>query len=343
MPSHDNLAIIAAAGSRKTQFIIDEALAHPEKRVLIATYTNENQQQIISRIRAKSNGMVPEHITIMGWFTFLVNECARPYQNTFTKQAGYMGSLNFVGSHHLRASKSALNYFFDGNRDIFRNGVSDFACVVNAMNGGKVIARLEGMFDLIFIDEIQDLVGYDLDFLDLLLDSSIGLTMVGDPRQHTLATNTGPRNKKYKKAGLIDWFNERTAKCEVEHRVDSHRCHQDILDFADALFPTLPATNSLNFEVTGHDGVFMITRAEVSAYIAQYRPTILRENKNTNTQGFEAINIGVAKGSTYDRVLIFPTTTAIRYFKDRVLSAFRSPERLYVAVTRAKYSATFVE
>lgn len=254
-----------------------------------------------------------------------------------------MGSLNFVGAHHLRASKSALDYFFDGHRDIFRNGVSDFACVVNEMTGGKVIARLEAMFDHIFIDEVQDLVGYDLDFLDLLLDSSVGMTMVGDPRQHTLATNTGPRNKKYKKAGLIDWFNERSAKCDIEHRVDSHRCHQDILNFADALFPTLPATNSLNVEVTGHDGIFLITRAEVAAYVATHNPTILRENKNTNTEGFAAINIGVSKGSTYDRVLIFPATTAIRYYKDRDLSAFRSPERLYVAVTRAKHSATFVE
>lgn len=42
MPSHNNLAIIAAAGSRKTQYIVEKALANPSKRVLVTTYTNEN-------------------------------------------------------------------------------------------------------------------------------------------------------------------------------------------------------------------------------------------------------------------------------------------------------------
>jgi hypothetical protein len=32
---------------------------------------------------------------------------------------------------------------------------------------------------------------------------------VGDPRQHTLATNQNPRNRRYRGAGLADWFAER--------------------------------------------------------------------------------------------------------------------------------------
>ncbi len=41
--------------------------------------------------------------------------------------------------------------------------------------------------------------------------------------------------------------------------------------------------------------------------------------------------------------VIFPTNTVIKHFKDRNLDAFKSTERLYVAVTRARFSATFVE
>jgi DNA helicase-2/ATP-dependent DNA helicase PcrA len=69
MPSLNNLAIIAAAGSRKTEFVIDQALAQPDKRVLITTYTTQNQRQIVSRIEQRV-GVVPSNIAIMGWFTF---------------------------------------------------------------------------------------------------------------------------------------------------------------------------------------------------------------------------------------------------------------------------------
>lgn len=343
MPSLKNLAIIAAAGSRKTEYIIDAALAMPQKRVLITTYTNENQRQIAERIQAKNDGIVPGHITIMGWFTFLVNQCARPYQNAVTDRVGYMGSLDFVGSRFCRTPKTSLKYFFDSHGDIYRNGVSDFACEANSKSRGKVIGRLQGIYDHIFIDEVQDLVGYDLDLLDLLFRSRIGVTAVGDPRQHTLATNTGPRNKKYKKEGILAWFEERQTTCKVELRTESFRCNQLICDFADQLFPSMTPTTSKNEDKTGHDGVFVITRAEVASYVATHSPTVLRENKTTNTEGLTAINIGVSKGSTYDRVLIFPTRTAITYVKSLDLAAFKGRERLYVAVTRARFSVTFVE
>ena len=343
MPSHNNLAIIAAAGSRKTEYIIDQALAMVDKKVLITTYTNENQRQIIERIEAKNNGRMPSHVTVLGWFTFLVNECARPYQNAITLEPGYMKSLNFIGERFRLTSKSSLKYFFDGNRDIFRNGVSDFACDVDRATDGKVIARLELIWDHVFIDEVQDLVGFDLDLLDRLFDSVIGITLVGDPRQYMVPTNTASKNKKYKKEGLLKWFEERKTKVTVESRVQSHRCNQTICDFADALFPNMPATESLNSEVTGHDGIFIISRAEISAYVATYKPTILRENKNSDTEGLPAINIGVSKGSTYDRVLIFPAGTVIQYYKNRNLENFKSRERLYVAATRARFSTTFVE
>ena len=56
MPSPRNRAIIAAAGSLKTQYIIDEALAAPAgQRVLITTYTRENCDQIVRRL-CQANG-----------------------------------------------------------------------------------------------------------------------------------------------------------------------------------------------------------------------------------------------------------------------------------------------
>ena len=50
--------IIAAAGARKTERVVNAALADPSKRTLIVTYTNENQREIIVRIERK-NGYFP--------------------------------------------------------------------------------------------------------------------------------------------------------------------------------------------------------------------------------------------------------------------------------------------
>ena len=54
---------------------------------------------------------------------------------------------------------------------------------------GALIRRLEGIYDEILIDEVQDLSAYDWDILDALLISSIEIWMVGDIRQAVLATN----------------------------------------------------------------------------------------------------------------------------------------------------------
>lgn len=54
------------------------------------------------------------------------------------------------------------------------------------------------------------------------------------------------------------------------------------------------------------------------------------------------MNFGVAKGSTFERILIFPTEPMLNYLKDREPKALKSPEDLYVAVTRARFSVAFV-
>jgi hypothetical protein len=99
MPSPEqapNVAFIAAAGARKTQLLIESALADASQRVLITTYTNENLRQITRRIEQR-NGIVPSNIAVVGWFSFLMNQAARPYQRAITNETNFLGSLNFIG------------------------------------------------------------------------------------------------------------------------------------------------------------------------------------------------------------------------------------------------------
>jgi DNA helicase II / ATP-dependent DNA helicase PcrA len=339
---NSNRAILAAAGSRKTEYIIESALAVTAGRVLITTYTNENQRQIVSRIEQKV-GAIPNHITVMGWFSFLISQCAKPYQRALTGEPLRINGLNFKGRRSWYTGKRNIRYFLDKNEDMYRDGVSDFVVALNHKTHGAVVSRLQKIFTHIFVDEVQDLCGYDLDVLDLLLASGINITLVGDPRQHTLATNIGPRNKKYRGVGLSDWFRGRSALCTLEARNYSYRCNQAICDFADALYPNMPATRSIDVALTGHDGIFNITRNDVSRYISEHHPvTVLRNDKNTDTEGQPAINIGVAKGCTFERVMIFPTKPMLQYLEDGDESKLKAPERLYVAVTRARFSVAFV-
>ncbi|MFD9472365.1 UvrD-helicase domain-containing protein [Streptomyces goshikiensis] len=342
MPSHDNLAVLAAAGSRKTQHIVDCVLSNPSQRVLVTTYTTENMNQLVDRLSA-GTGLLPKHVTVMAWFTFLLNQCARPYQGAVLDDVGVMRGLNFVGQRSRFIPKTNVKrYYLDTNGDVFRDGVAAFAYEADQRSGGKVINRLAEIYDHIYIDEVQDLAGYDLEILDLLLKSSTAVTVVGDPRQATFATNNATKNKRYKGSGIADWLTERKDICEVENRLESYRCNQAICDFADDLFPDLPRTISKNTDITGHDGVFTLTAAEVETYVEQYDPVVLRWDKRTNTQDLPAMNFGQSKGCTFDRVLIFPTQPMIKYYRNRDPEQAGDRSKLYVAVTRAKHSVTFV-
>lgn len=339
-----NLAILAAAGSCKTQYIIDEALRDPARQILITTYTNENLAQIRRRLgEAAGIGLVPDNISTMSWYTFLISQCAKPYQRSLLEQPNVIRSLNFHGERkqYVKREQSG-RYFLDSNADMYRDGVAHFSHDVNVTSGGLVMRRLSEMYDRIYIDELQDLVGWDLEVIEQLLDAEVGITMVGDPRQRTYSTNRNSKNRKFRGEGFADWLKKRARKCLLEARTKSHRCNQQICDLADSLFPALPATTSLNTTVTGHDGIFEIPRSAVADYVNRHRPVILRHSKATDTLGLSAVNFGASKGSTYDRVLIFPTRPMLKYLTTRDPAHAGSKDKMYVAITRARFSVTFV-
>lgn len=345
-PSHKNKIIVASAGSRKTTCIVEEALSVTDKNVLITTYTNENLEQIHSYIIQK-NGWVPKNITVLSWYSFLLQDGVRPYQSSAT-QKGRVNSIIFkdIPEQLKRIKKIDIDrYFFTKGNDIFRDRVADFACYSDDQSSGSVINRLQGIYNYIFIDEVQDFAGYDLNFLEKLFNSTINIVAVGDPRQATFSTNNSLKNKKFKKYSIFGWISKKQTDglITVEERNECYRCNQHICDFGDSLFPELPKTKSKNTDVTGHDGIFYLEEKDVLEYVERYRPTILRYNKKTDTMGLRAVNIGLSKGRTYERVVIFPTKPMLVYLNTSDITKAGDISKLYVAVTRAKYSVAFVK
>ncbi len=332
-----NQVVLAVAGASKTQQILDEAIAAAPDRALITTFTHQNLEQVERRLVATC-GEVPPHITLGSWFSVLLSHGVRPYQVDVLPREGIVRGLNFVGKPPRGASKTTWQYWIDRRGNVWRDALSAFACEADRASGGLVVGRLEGIYDRIFIDEMQDLVGWDLDFLDLLFRSRIPVTAVGDPRQYSLSTNNSSKNKRFRGDGILDWLQERAEPCLRVDKVASQRCHSGICDFASSLFPELPALESdLSAEEhENHFGMHLLSRYEVLEYVERWKPQVLRPSRTHETQGLDAMNIGVSKGSTFDRVLIFPTRSMAAFVEHKDPARLTQRELLYVALTRAR-------
>lgn len=342
MPSPKPRFVVACAGSRKTTSLVEAALAIKDERVAITTYTNENVDQIVECF-VRLNEYVPSNVTVQSWFSFLLQEGVRPYQN-------YLVGLNRIEGIDFHtvpprfAPKKDTERFYLAGRNIYSDRVSDFVWSCNQASGGRVISRLGRIYRHLFIDEVQDFAGYDWDLLDLLVKSGIDMVAVGDPRQATFATNRGSKNKQFKGAGMVDWIEEQRQAGLVDREdwTDCYRCNQAICDFADSLYPALPSATSKMPPDTGHDGIFVIKSAEAADYFATHQPVVLRWRKDADTLGLPAVNIGLMKGRTFPRVMLFSTAPMKKFLKTKNPEDAGSLAKFYVAVTRAKYSVAIV-
>lgn len=339
MLSNKNKVIIACAGSGKTTYIVKEALKLKKQKVLVVTYTNENLDQIKIFFIEKVN-CIPANITIQSWFSFLLQEGVRPYQNHMTnkKRARSIFFQKKSSCYHEK------NNYFTSSDTIYSNKTAEFVFECDKKTQGLILRRLDRIYDYIFIDELQDFAGYDLNLLEIFFKSKISIVAVGDPRQATFSTNNAQKHKQHRKDKIYIWLKgkEKEKEILIEEKNGCYRCNQQICNFADGLFPDLPKTNSRNNCVTKHDGVFYISNNEIEGYVNKYTPKILRYSKVTNTSDFPAINIGLTKGRTYNRVLIFPTEPMVEYLRTKEPSRAGDKTKLYVAVTRAKHSVAFV-
>lgn len=346
-----NKLIIAAAGSGKTTHLVQEALKIKEKNVLITTYTDANEEEIKKKF-ADKNRVIPDNVTIQTWFSFLIQHGVKPYRSNIFEEP--INGLHFVEDRSAKGIPEAdtKNFYFDSNNKIYSDKISHFTIKCNTEHNGKVINRIVRIYQHIFIDEIQDLSGWDLEFLKLLFDSSCKVTLVGDPRQGTYSTSNAAKNNKFAKCNIVKYFdsNQLQDKLEIDRNsfITNYRSNQKICDFANKIFtaPEYNPTNSKQNKTTGHDGVFLIRKIDIDAYLFEH-PYCVQLRYNIREQSVknycDVCNFGNSKGRSYDRVLIYPTKPITKWIKDN--DSDLKPEsrsKFYVAVTRARYSVGIV-
>lgn len=342
----NNKIYISAAGSGKTTLIVDHALSNAGRRAAIVTYTQNNVSEIKKKFFEKK-GFIPANVEVISWFRFLLGDFVRPYQNFMYKKR--IESIAFVNGQSTRgiAKSNISKYYLYKGKKIYTDKISEFSCLCDEKSKGMVIERLAQIYDDIYIDEVQDLAGYDLEILLMLFNSKINITLVGDHRQATYSTNHSRKNKKYSGDKIINKFIEweDSGLCSISYVHHSYRCNQAICDFSDSIYPDLPKTESKSTTVTGHDGVFFINSCEFEEYIEKYAPRVLRYDKRTRCPDCNCspINFGDSKGLTFDRVLIFPNGPVGQLLsKGDFTKVSKSAAKFYVAVTRARYSVAFV-
>ena len=308
------------------------------------TYTKNGREEITSESYRRF-GCVPPHVTISTWFAFLLRHFVRPYQKClYDLRVGGIHFLNERSALMIPEHKTRAHYFSKPDL-IYSDKVSKFALRVIEQTNGLPLRRLEQIFDKLFIDESQDLAGYDLELVELLLKSSIEISLVGDHRQATYSTHSTAKNKKYAGPNIVHKFEEwkKTGLCNIEYQNYSYRCIQPICDFADQFHPDAPNTEAKNKEVTDHDGVFAVRKCDIPAYMEAYAPQPLRYDLRTKDILGKPINFGAAKGMTFERTLVYPHGPLKKFLRTgKIGDAGKEIAKIYVAITRARQSVAFV-
>lgn len=369
---NNNKLIIAAAGSGKTTYLINEAIKFPGEKVLITTYTEANEEEIRKKFIKKCK-CVPGHVTIQTWFSFLLQHGVKPYQGTFNRLLFSLrinGMVLNTGQYGFKYFSKKLNqwipfkedgeflqHYFTGSMKILSDKLPKFVVKASAASDSEVINRISRIYQHIFVDEIQDLAGYDLDILSLLFQSSSNVILVGDPRQVTYLTHHENRYRKYKDGNIKDFITNE-CKAPIVCLIDettlncSHRNNKAICNFSSKLYfkedfiPIEPCNceECRNYN-EANEGIHIVRPNDVENYLSVFKPIQLRwdiRNRDVHP-GYPVYNFGESKGKTFPRVLIYPTEDMEKWLYNNATNlAYSTKAKFYVAITRAKFSVGIV-
>ena len=174
--------MLAVAGSGKTTYIINKVCAE-YKKVLVITYTDANYNNIISRLRERNDGVIPEGISVFKYFTFLYRFCYKPFLSDYVGARG----INYESNKNRYAKSTNLDYYLDSSDRLYSNRISLLLDKTDAIK--DVQNRIKKYFDCVVFDEVQDISGRDFSFLEEVMKIDMNMFYVGDFYQHTYNTS----------------------------------------------------------------------------------------------------------------------------------------------------------
>lgn len=350
----NNRLILAGAGTGKTSFIIDEALKCDE-RILITTFTIKCRDEIINKI-VSIRGYVPKNIIIKTWFSFLLEHGINPYKKVlnirdvfgicFEEGKSGFRYVDRYGRPIYYGEKDFAKYYFDSFNRIYSDKLAKLVLRIDETSNGLVFSRIGQIFNKIYIDEVQDMVGYDLDVIKKLSNYCNWLTLVGDPRQNVYNTHCDSKYSKYSN-GRIDLFIKDECKNFIIDDKSLNVCrrsHKDIVEFCNSFYDEFLALECEEKNENDCQGVFIVRTSDLNDYLVKFNPVQLRYSKVTSVNSeYKAVNYRNSKGCTFQRTIIYPTRDLKEYLKSgKKIENISTKNAIYVAMSRAVDSMAFV-
>lgn len=351
-----NKLLLAGAGTGKTTYIVEQALKET-KRILITTFTIKCRDEIKDKL-IKKKGYIPKNIIVQTWFSFLLEHGILPYKKDL--EIKEINGINFVeGKSGLKyISKNGIpvyygekdfnKYYFDSHNRIYTDKLAKLVLKINEASVGLSFRRIESVFDKIFIDEVQDMVGYDLEIIKQFAELGNNLVIVGDPRQNIYNTHCDSKYDKYSN-GRIDEFI--TNECKgFNFDIDNNslnicrRCHKDIVDFLNDFYCDYDKLGCIDIPINKSQGIFVVKTQDLDKYLKIYKPMQLRYNKKVRVNAdYKSVNYRNSKGCTYNRTIIYPTNDLKTYLKTgKEINKISTKNAIYVALSRAVDSVAIV-
>lgn len=363
-----NTFVFAGAGTGKTERIVRESipLVAASERILVLTYTENNQKEIANRFLLKHRG-AHACFEVKGLLSFYLEDIIRPYQRALFQRRieGFLlneadphkrNGRNIPGrSEKLRSGAyNPLYYLTPCQTQAHSTLLAKFACTVIKETGGAPIRRLADIYKHLYFDECQDMVGWDFEVLSHLVKSKkFAITCVGDFRQtiyETACTTKKPGTAAEKIAYL------EKLKFDREEMPESHRSIEVICRYAGRIhagegYPELVSNVVAPEEYRDHQGVFVVKQSDARTYLKRYQPVLLRHSIKSGGEyddlGLQRMTFGKAKGLGFPRTAIIPTNPHLQFLQD-VKGAFGNGKteeprnKFYVAMTRARYSVGII-
>lgn len=316
----DKRIIHAVAGSGKTRYIIESL--DLDTRIAIITYTITNQIELKNRI-IKKFGRLPDNIHVFGLFQFLYSFCLRPY---YCEKK--LKGIDF--NNH--------NTFRDFNGDyIYSNKISKVL-----INGEReYINRINRFFDVIYIDEFQDLTAYDFEFALSLIECSIKVVFLGDFFQKTYSSSQ-VGNKGSRIHSSFELWKKKLSAFEWEDRIlsNSVRCPIKVCDFIrNEMGINIKGTKDLPIEIK--------ELTEIDEIVTVLEDDAIKKLFYQKSYEYpcNAKNWGDSKGSEYESVCVVINNTTYKAYQKNNLSSLvpQTLSKFYVACTRTKGNLYFIE
>lgn len=335
----------------------------------MVTYTTNNQAELRARF-LELYGASSEHFVVKGLFSFYLEDMVRPYQSVVFSDR--ITGISFTENNpHLipgkkiaikgRAEESAdgminpLHYLTPCKTMAYSGLLAKLAARVAKRSKDAPAKRLKEIYQRVFFDEVQDLVGWDYDVIGSLNKVMVeSICCVGDFRQ-TIYTTTFGHKAPQTPPQKVDYFVNQL-KFERRSMTFNRRCIQEICELSDTIHTgqydkTISSVEKIPQEMAHHCGVFLVKKTQLSDYLAVFKPQVLRWSSTTGSKYLPSSVIcytfGSCKGLGFNRVLVIPPDKHLKFIGGDIKvfendKTDESQNKLYVAITRARYSLAFL-